>query len=222
MKITRALMLGLALGLASSQAHALVDVSAFGGYATMAMGDVNGVIDSAAGPGVTTTKMTSGFYAGADAGITVMPFLKVGPRLKYLQAGEGKISNGGTATIDANLMEYEVGVTADTSLPLTGLSVLGGLWVGYGMANATVNPGGLFPGSSQNGTGGGFVGELGAQVRYKLFMGLSLGVDLAYNMANIKTVNQSNGQTLLNNTSGGNAGFDFSGLNAGGALSWDF
>ena len=220
MKITRALMLVLALGLASSQAHALVDVSAFGGYAMVAMGDVNKAIDSY-GAGGPTHHADSGFYVGADAGITLMPFLKVGPRLKYIQANQGTVGSPVAGTIDSNLMMYEVGVSADTSLPLTGLSVLGGVWGGYGMANAKAAGGG----NSTTGTGGAFVGEVGAQLRYKLFMGLSLGVDLAYTLANIQSVKDSNGNSVITtdgSPSGPAGGFDFSGLNAGGALSWDF
>jgi hypothetical protein len=225
MKSARVLILGLALGLASTQAHALVDVSAFGGYATLAMGDVNNTLDkfAASGAGGKSTDLTSGFYVGADAGISVLPFLKVGPRLKYIQAGEGKVTfNNPTnnATIDANLMMYEVGVSADMGLPLTGLSVQGGLWGGYGMANASVTGGGG-PGGTQTGTGNAFVGEIAAQLRYKLVAGLSIGVDLGYTMANIATVNGSNGQPFISN--GGKAdAFDYSGLNAGGAVSWGF
>jgi hypothetical protein len=223
MKNTRVLILGLALGLASTQAHALVDVSAFGGYATVSMKDVNNLVDNfATNNGGTATDMNSGFYVGADAGFTVMPFLKVGPRFKYIQSGQGKVSfanPSNDATIDANLMMYELGVSADTSLPLTGLSLQGGIWGGYGMANASVNGGG--GGGAQTGTGSSFVGEIAAQLRYKLVAGLSLGLDLGYAMADVSTVNGSNGQSLLSNGSSA-VGFDFSGLNAGGAVSWNF
>lgn len=222
MKIARVLMLGLALGLASTQAHALVDVSAFGGYATVAMGDINNAINNSGG-GTTTTDITNGFYVGADAGITLMPFLKIGPRLEYLQPGEGSVAFGGAkATIDTSLMMYDLGVTADFSLPLSGLSVQGGLWGGYGMANATVNPGGLFPGGTQTGTGSGFVGELAAQARYKLPMGLFLGADLGYLMANVTNMNKSNGQALVTTNAGAEANWDYSGLHAGGAVGWNF
>ncbi|HTB34811.1 MAG TPA: hypothetical protein VK842_08110, partial [bacterium] len=123
------------------------------------------------------------------------------------------------ATIDANLMMYELGVSADTSLPLTGLSLQGGIWGGYGMANASTKGGG---GGTQTGTGNSFVGELAAQLRYKLVAGLSVGVDAGYVLADVATVNGSNGRPLLQTNSGGAAAFDFSGLNAGGAVSWDF
>ncbi|HXC64517.1 MAG TPA: hypothetical protein VNZ67_09165, partial [bacterium] len=147
MKIARVTTLALALGLASTQAHAFVDVSAFGGYATTAMGDVNQTLDNFAksGAGGKSVDLTSGFYVGADAGFTVMPFLKVGPRLKYIQDGQGKVTfnnPANNATIDADLMMYEVGVSANVDLPLTGLSLQGGLWGGYGMANASVTGGG--------------------------------------------------------------------------------
>jgi hypothetical protein len=215
MKRTAFLILGLALGLASSQAHALVDVSAFGGYATVSMSDLNKGLDSAT---PTNTHVSNGFYVGADAGITLLPFLKVGPRLEYLQPNEGSATGiFGNATIDSKLMMYDLGLSADLSLPLTGLSLQGGIWGGYGVCNEAVN----LNGGVSDGSGTSFVGEIAAQLRYKLFMGLSLGADLGYLMANVATVNGANGQALFTNN-GNRVGFDFSGLHAGGALSWGF
>ncbi|HXB97453.1 MAG TPA: hypothetical protein VNZ54_05325, partial [bacterium] len=195
--------------------------SGFGGYATVSMKDLNSALDQYAAPGTAATHTTSGFYVGADAGITVLPFLKIGPRLEYLQPSQASVTTiFGTANINSKLLMYELGVTADTSLPLTGLSVLGGIWGGYGVANATLGTGGS--NAVQDGTGTSFVGEVAAQLRYKMFMGLSLGVDLGYLMANVATVNGADGKPMITNQSGGAVGFDFSGLHAGGALSWDF
>jgi hypothetical protein len=215
MKKARVLMLGLALGLASTQAHALVDVSGFGGYATVSMKDVNSAMDNAGG---TDTHISSGYYVGADAGITLLPFLKVGPRIEYLQPQEGSVTAiFGNATIDTKLMMYDLGVSVDTGLPLTGLSIQGGIWGGYGVSTEVIHQGSI----SADGAGTAFVGEIAAQLRYKLGAGLSVGVDLGYLMANVTTVNGANGQALITNN-GSAVGFDFSGLHAGGALSWGF
>ena len=223
MNVTRIALLGLALGLTASSAHALIDVNAFGGYATLGMGDINNAIDGfASANSGSATHINSGFYVGADGTISLLPFLSVGPRLEYLQAGEGKVTIGGNAaTIDANLMKYELGVRAGTSLPLTGLSVSAGLWGGYGMASGKVDSSAV-GGSAQTGTGGAFVGELEASAKYKLVAGLSLGVDVGYRMASVSTINGSNGQDLIQTNSGSNAAWDFSGLKAGLSLGWGF
>jgi hypothetical protein len=224
-----------ALLLPAARALALMDLSAFGGYTTLGMGDVNSGLNSAAAgnANVAVTTVNSGFYVGGDAGFTVFPFLKVGPRLEYVQAGQGSLSSGGTkVTYDANLMQYELGLSVDSSLPLTGLSVIGGVWGGYGVASTQA----AFSQYSDvnSGLGGGFVGEAAAQLRYKLFAGLSLGLDLGYRLANISNVNSTktfydssfwnslSGQPYIKNSNGSQGSIDFSGMNIGGALSFDF
>ena len=221
MKVLK-VMMAAALLLAAKQASALIDISGFGGYTTLNMSGVNTALDHfAANNSGTSTDVKSGYYVGADAGITTFPFLKIGPRLEYVGAGQGVVTTpGGKATVDSNLLLLEAGVTFDTSLPLTGLSVIGGVWGGYGMANATVTQTGS---GDFTGKGGAFCGEVAAQLRYKLVAGLSIGLDLGYRLANIATVNDTNGNPLIADPNSGDAEpFDFSGFNVGGAVSFDF
>jgi hypothetical protein len=220
----------LALAMMASQAKALVDLDAFGGYTTLGMSDVNGAINAyATNNGAKATTITNGFYAGAAVGISVLPFLKIGPRLEYVQGGEGQVSLGSNTTkIDTALMSYELGLSADTSLPLTGLSLQGGIWGGYGMAGAELTSNQAS--GTLTATGSGFVANIGAQLRYKLVAGLFIGVDLGYRIANITNMNDTNtdlggvvGQPLL--TKAGTttaANWDYSGVNAGGTIGWNF
>jgi len=226
MKSMKTLALGLGLMLAAASAQALVDLSAFGGYAGVGMSDVNDILTKSASGGSAATLMNSGFYAGAQAGITLMPFLKIGPRFEYVQSGQGKVGN---YTVDANLSSYELGISSDVSLPLVGLSVEGGVWGGYGMAGTKLSNSLIT--DSSTGSGSGFVANVGAQLRYKLVAGLFIGVDLGYRMANIANVNadktDSNygskaGDPFFKKTDGSQASVDFSGLNAGGTIGWNF
>jgi hypothetical protein len=235
MKIMKLAVLSVLL-LPAASAFALMDLSAFGGYTTLAMGQVNSSINQAPA-NFTKTTIQNGFYVGADGGFTVFPFLKIGPRVEYVQANPGSADLGSiTTTLNTNLIMGELGITVDSSLPLTGLSVIGGLYGGYGEVNGTLTSAGqgfAYDGTI-NGDGGGFVGEVAAQLRYKLVAGLSIGLDLGYRLADIATVNQdsttipananNNGKPLIYQSNSNTAGdaFDFSGLNIGGAVSFDF
>jgi hypothetical protein len=220
MKSIKILALGATLALAASPAYALFDINAFGGYATVGMGDINSRLD-AIGSGANVTHVGPGFYVGADAAFTVMPMLKVGPRLEYVQAGQGKIASGPiSATLDANLLMYELGVSTDIGLPLTGLSVQAGVWGGYSQAVVTLAGNAV---AGDLGTGSAFVGEAEAELRYKLLLGLSLGVDLGYRMADVGSVKDSAGNGVISKPSSNDSvAFDFSGLNAGASLSYNF
>ena len=128
----------MVMALAAAKAQALVDINAFGGYTTVGMGDVNDLITHSAAPNGKATLMNSGYYVGGQAGITTFPFLKIGPRIEFVQATQGKVAyaSGSSSFVDASLMSYELGLAFDTSLPLSGLSVEGGVWAGYGLASA--------------------------------------------------------------------------------------
>ena len=228
-------VIGAALLLFSaSQASALVDISGFGGYTTLGMGDLNKAVDNAVASGGSTAsqKSQSGYYVGADAGFSTVPFLKIGPRLEFVQPGQASVTyaSGNKFTVDSDLLLMELGLTVDTSIPMSGLSVIGGIWGGYGLAGAKNTQ--TFAGLSNSalGNGGGFVGEAAAQLRYGLVAGLSLGLDLGYRLANITNMENSTdspfgpkkGDPFFKNSNGSTGAFDYSGLNIGGALSFNF
>jgi hypothetical protein len=232
MKALKAIALA-GLMLAAQKASALVDISGFGGYTTLGMGDINkGLDNDVVVTNGTEAKMQSGFYVGADAGFTAMPFLKIGPRLEYVQANTGSVTySGGKDAIDANLLLMEVGVTVDTSIPMSGFSVLGGVWGGYGLAGSKITLTSSGVSDSVLGNGSGFVGEVGAQLRYGLMAGLSIGLDLGYRLADITNMevsadnpamSASKGQPMVTNADGSKGAFDYSGLNIGGAISFNF
>jgi hypothetical protein len=219
-----------ALTLMAAQAKALADLDAFGGSSSVGMGDVNTVLSNYAGAnGGSATKISGGFYVGAEGGIKVLPYLEIGPRVEYLQAGEGEVSAGGSTTrIDSSLMSYQLGISSEVPLFLSGLSLKGGVWGGLGMASTTLvgagNPQPVY------GAGGGFVGNAGLQLRYNLVSDLIIGLDLGYRFATINdvvttTTTVANGSVkspFLTNADGSRTAFDFSGMNIGGALGWNF
>lgn len=239
---------------AAQKASALMDVSAFGGYTTFNMSDVNkqlatykaGIISSGLPSDATVAKtdISSGYYVGINAGFSVLPFLKVGPRIELLSAGQGKLALTGVgdsitreSTINSSMMLYEAGLSTSFDLPLTGLSVGGGVWWGYGMAGASVMDSMNFTGTAATDafSGGAFTTEIQAQVAYKIIPMLSVGIDLGYRIASVSqmTANADNtnsgvkkGDALYYYLPAGEplapTVFDFSGINIGGKVSFGF
>ncbi len=232
------LMFIAALGLLSTQAHALMDLSAFGGYTTLTMTDLNDAI-TGTGPtpaGTTITKFGGGYFVGVDAAFTVMPMLKVGPRIEYAAGSASVKSAGGSTQFDAGLTSLMVGVSSDLGAPMTGLSIRGGLYGGYGMGSfkqsSTPTSGTGYTSAS---SGNGIVAELNAEARYSIMPTIALGLDLGYRLAKITQMtldSESPASTpskvgkVLQVTKAGAApsdlAFDFSGMNIGASLSFNF
>jgi len=209
-----------------------VDASLFGGYTILGMSDVNNDLELMANPGDTVTKFGGGYYAGLEAAFTVMPFLKIGPRVG-LVAGSGKYAST-TITLneDATLIPLEVGVSTDWAFPLTGVSIKGGLYAGYGMGTFKRTATGAFVGEESS-SGSGFVAEADVQARYSIIPLLSLGLDLGYRLAKINTMKVGSrtgafvGSTKENLQTLGapinaDMAVDFSGLNIGANLAFNF
>lgn len=230
MKISR-ILLFLALCLPALKASAsFFDVSGFGGYTTLAMGDVNTDLKNyASAKGYSYTAVQNGYYVGADALLTLFPFVKFGPRIEYVQGSTGSITGAGVSdNLSSDLLLYELGLSTQLDLPLTGLSLKAGVFAGYGEAGTELSTGGSAYGQafSEYGLGGGFVGEAVVDVNYALFMGLSCGLDLGYRYAPINNDDVSSlsgssgsgvnvGQPFLQNSNGNQASIDFSGYNIG-------
>ena len=230
---------------AAQKASAIGDVSVFGGYTTVNMTAVNALITGidtlliAGGGTATSTTLGGGLYAGVDAGFNVMPFLKVGPRIEYLSAGQAKLTAtspffSGSYTIDASMMMYEAGVSGSWDLPVSGLVVGGGVWLGYGMASVTNgnNPTGGTA-STDAYSGSGFVSEVQGQIAYKFIPTISVGLDLGYRIASISQVT-ANADNTNNGVKAGDVysdptlpikaavPFDYSGVNVGARVSFGF
>jgi opacity protein-like surface antigen len=231
----QAIALVAAMGSASS-AKALIDANVFGGFATVAMGDVNNAIDkgdaankSAGYSDVTSSKFGNGYYVGADLGISMLPFLKIGPRVEYVQAqaSQGYTASGLKITNDitAALAPMMLGLSVDAGLPLTGLSLKGGVYGGYGIAKtlSTYKSGSAVIGTTAS--GGGFVTEVVGEARFGLpiIPFFSIGLDLAYRMANMAEMKDDvTGTVYKKPGSSDSLPYDYSGLDVGATLNFNF
>jgi hypothetical protein len=219
------LALAAVLGLAAVPAKAFFEANLSGGYTTLKMDDVNAAL---AAPGSSNaTSINSGFYVAADAGIAVFPFLKIVPRVEYVQASQGKTTFGSGLlatdyTLDANIVPMELGLAVDAGLPLTGLSVRGGLFGGYGMATGmTVAKVQGVTTSTTLLQGGGFTAEAVADLRYEIFSIVSLGLDAGYRLANMAQMKDTSGN-VYKKSNGDDMAFDFGGFNIGACLNVGF
>jgi hypothetical protein len=85
MKFTKIAALSCLLGLAGAASASLLDLNVTGGYTTLDMADLNAWLPAG------STKITSGTYVGADAGFSLLPFIKIGPRVEYISANQGTL-----------------------------------------------------------------------------------------------------------------------------------
>jgi hypothetical protein len=228
---------------AAQKASAIGDVSVFGGYTTVNMTTVNAALDLFNLSGLmSATKFGGGYYVGVDAGFSVMPFLKVGPRIELLSAGQAKLTDtnglfmgpaGAYFALDGSMILYEAGVSGSWELPVAGLSVGGGVWLGYGMANVSTSFNDTATTNTQGYGGSGFVSEIQGQVAYKIIPTISVGMDLGYRIASISQVTASADGTNGSSVKSGDVlkdfvtglvpqDFDFSGINVGARVSFGF
>lgn len=196
----------------------LLKVAVNGGYSTVTMADYNAGLDKAkqASPGSTSTPYSGGWFVGAEAGLGLMPFLEIGPRVEYLQAGQASLSNSSFKyTLDSTLTSGMLGVNVGMDMPLTGLGFNAGLYGGYGYAvtKAANTPTGGTASGSQS-TGGGFVGELQAKLKYSIIPLVSVDLLAGIRMANMGKLKDGSSEDTYAS--------DFSGFNAGGGLSIGF
>jgi hypothetical protein len=217
----------LAAATLARTAHAdLIHVALNGGYSTVTMAEVNDRSDKAkkayeaSGYTAKNTPLGSGWFVAAEAGLGLMPFLDLGPRVEFLQTNTGettaeksglKIDTTGDATLTSAMLGANIGM----DMPLTGLGFSAGLYGGYGYAVAkgstTVN--GVPAGAGQL-TGGGFVGELQAKLKYSVIPLVSVDLLAGIRMANVGK--------LKDGTIESADPYDFSGINAGGGLTIGF
>lgn len=216
------LVMAALMSLAAVPAKAFFEANLSGGYATLAMADLNDALSKSGT--VSSTSINSGFYVALDAGIAIFPFLKLVPRVEYVQANAGIAKNLGTeSTVNANIVPLELGLAVDASLPLTGLSVRGGVWGGYGSATATISNKNIATGIT-TGTlyqGSGFVAEGLAAIRYDLVPMVAISLEAGYRLNNIAKMSDTSGNSLKKSATEDMA-FDFSGANIGLGLSVGF
>jgi len=207
MKISKIAALGCLLGLSGAASASLLDLNVTGGYTTLDMADLNAKLPAG------STKIDGGYYVGADAGFSLMPFIKIGPRVEYISASQGSIKMPlYQETIEPTLTSAELGLSTDWSLPLTGLGISGGVWGGYGWMATKLT----IPGATANLSSGNAVGEALVRLKYSIFSPLSVELEGGYRVAKMTNLSIDKGSAI------GYPDFDFSGMNLGGGLNLNF
>lgn len=217
----RKTILGLALAAFSSvPAHAFFEANVAAGYTMINLADINALMVG----GTNVTEIKSGTYLSADAGVSMMPFVKLSPRVVAVFANQGSLTTGGSskATVDSNIVIPELGLAFDLGVPMSGISARAGVWAGYGMAtvatmseNSGLKTTSLFQGS-------GFSAEALAALRYSIVPFLSLSLEAGYRLANMATLKDTAGKDWKNFATNKAIGADFSGANIGGGLTFSF
>jgi hypothetical protein len=225
--MTKKILLASLLAL-STAAHAdLIKVAVNGGYATIDMKDVNAVVDdfkknddAISRPVKRSNKFGPAFFVAGEAGISLLPFIEVGPRIEYLQATPLEYLSEGAGTfqalnVDASLTSFMLGVTTGLDLPLTGLGfqVAGYAGHGYAVAKSTYSSTTSSKTNTQY-TGGGFVSELQAKLKYSLIPLLSFDLVGGMRFASVGVLSDGKNNSTQS--------WDFSGINAGGGLTLGF
>jgi hypothetical protein len=219
---------GLLAAAVASPAHAdLFKVAVNGGYATIDMKDLNQAVDKmktadeASGMTVKkNNKLGSAYFVAAEAGLSLLPFIEIGPRIEYLQATPLEYLAEGTGSLDsvnmdATLTSFMLGATTGMDLPLTGLGFQVAAYAGHGYAvvKATSAGSGGYRFGSQF-TGGGFVAQLEAKLKYSLLPLLSFDLVGGMRFASVGVLDDGGKPTVQS--------YDFSGINAGAGLTLGF
>jgi hypothetical protein len=212
-------------------------------YTRVAMHQVNKELNK----GVNVTNLGSGFTGMLEFHIALVPFLMVGARAGYLHslpasASYNYVLYNQKTTINASLIPLEAGLSANIKFPATPISIMAGVYLGYGFAFASYKNDISASGGTATFTrpfnGGRFMGELPAAVNFKLASALSLNINGGYRFAKIRQMVQShdvsyNGISgvsipvgakgdILKDSDNNDLVFDFSGFNIGVGLSLGF
>ncbi len=206
-----------------------VDVSLYGGYTTLSMGDINNDLSLFSGPGVTVDKVSGGFYAGLGGEYKVMPMLNLGLRVEDVM-GAGDVKVPGTKLAEsATLIPVLIGASTQVAIVPTFL-IKGGLYVGPGFGTNDMKFSGGATGDL-DASGTTFMGELMLEAKYQFIPMLALGLNLGYRLADVNAmkVDSATGNfsgvpsgSLPKFGSAGDTSVDFSGLNVGLNLTGSF
>jgi len=212
-------------------------------YTMLAMDQVNKQLNK----GINVTNLNSGFSGMLDLDVAVAPFLTIGARTGYLNAGQAVATYdyllfNQTTTYNTSLIPLEIGLGTNFAIPATPLSIMAGIYGGYGFASASIKNEFSTLGQTvtvtQPYTGGGFVGDLAAALNIKLFSALSFNLNGGYRLAKISQMTQSQDVSytglpgvsipvgskgdVLKDSDNNDMVFDYSGFHAGAGLSLGF
>jgi len=203
----------------SVSSFALVNIGVSGGYASVAMTDLNNYLDDDykdfkdAGFNPSLTKMGSGLYANIDLNFGVIPFLNLGIRSGILYCFQGKLtgdinlglfnpslssySGSLSESFDALLIPVMGGVGVNIGLPGMPFSINAGIYAGYGFSTVSQNVNvktNIIPldiSFNPVYTGGGFVMDAGIGLDFSILPFISATFNIAYKLAKIPEVKAS-------------------------------
>lgn len=198
--------------------------------------------------GIEVTTMDTGISAMVDANLIVTPSIMIGARTGYLYCLPGNSTLDyllfkQKTTVNASLVPVELGFSINFELPEMPISLLAGIYAGYGFASASVQTE-IVPIIGPTATilqpyaGRGYVGEAIVSLDVKLNPVMSINVNGGYRVAKIAKVEQTkevafNGIPFVAIPVGSEGEvykdsddkemmFDFSGLNIGVGISLCF
>lgn len=192
--------------------------------------------------GTSVTVMGPSVAGMLNLDMVVSPFLFAGVRTGYVYCMPGSakyLLETIEVTENASLIPLEAGVTANIEIPGVPVSLMAGVFAGYGYAMSSVKTEVELTDSvfTQPYTGGGFVGEAVATVNFKVSSSLSVNINGSYRLAKIAQMTQSEEVEytilgvpatagakgdILKDSGGDDLAFDFSGFNIGLGFSIGF
>jgi len=190
---------------------AVVNIGVSGGYASVAMTEVNKKIDFNAsiysGLSPAVTKLGNGLYGNLDLNFGFIPFINLGLRTGILYCFQGKITVDGTnfpllppgsfsvsETYDSILIPIMAGLGLNIGLPGIPFSINAGVYGGYGFSIVSlgykikVPSAGFDLSAFPIYNGGGFVMDAGIGFSFSMLPFISATLNVAYKLAKIPEV----------------------------------
>jgi len=208
-------------------------------YTMVDMTQVNAQLNT----GSSVSTMGSGISGMFDLDMSFLPFIMIGARTGYLYCAPGSLNYTTLykSTLNASLIPLEVGIGVNVKLPATPVSLMAGIYGGYGFAFASYKNDVSALGQSTSLTmpynGNGGIGEVLAAVYFEMNSGVSFKINAGYRVAKISQMVQSQDVSgsvsvvtfpagkkgdVLKDSNNNSMAFDFSGLNIGVGLSHSF
>jgi hypothetical protein len=184
-----------------SEASDLFKFTLWGGYANFKMDDVNNNINLDAREGrdlgidISADQVKNGYVVGLDIGLKINPSVYIGPRIEYLIPDNGRIiagsyNNAATQTFKYSLLAIMAGGSYTCELS-NELSLIGKLYIGYGLANTDYMYEAWGYDMGYKGDGSGMVTDISFGVEYPIARQSKIGLDLGYRLAKISKMTYS-------------------------------
>jgi|DewCreStandDraft_4_1066084.scaffolds.fasta_scaffold10999_1 hypothetical protein len=191
---------------------AVINIGVSGGYASVAMTEVNKNLDKFEsdmknlGLSPSVTKLGHGLYGNLDLNFGFIPFVNLGLRTGILYCFQGKTSiegdlsaiypSLGTGTIshtyDALLIPIMAGLGLSVGLPGIPFSINAGVYGGYGFSivseGVNIKSGSINIPYNPIYNGGGFVMDAGIGFSFSMLPFISATLNVAYKLAKIPEV----------------------------------